>query len=500
LKVLKTVDTGVTIPFMRVGILGLIHESNTFFEIKTSYEDFRDHQMLWGEAIHREYKEAFHEVGGFFAGLEKENLEAIPLYFAYQQASGTITAAALEKLWQDIEVALEGAGHLDALLIAAHGAAVSESQPDMDGWWLSKVCEKVGSIPIICTLDPHANASQQMIDTVDASIAYRTNPHIDQRERGLEAAHLLARILRGEVKPTQALAMPPVVINIERQLTSASPCLELQQLAEEIRKRPEVLSVSVILGFPYADVTELGSSFIVVTNNDPALARQFADELANYLWNHRHDFISQLIEVDHALERIAKLPHPVCLLDMGDNIGGGSPGDSTVLAHALLQKNIKAFVCLNDPQTVQQVEQAGIGNTITLKMGAKTPSLHGEPLEATVSVLSLHEGLFYETQARHGGATSYNMGRTAIVQANSLTIMLTSKRTAPFSLQQLLSCGVNPKTFDAIVAKGVHAPVAAYAPVCPSLLRVNTTGVTSADLSHFKYVQRRKPLFPFENK
>lgn len=454
--------------------------------------------MLWGEAIYKEYKHAFHEVGGFFEGLEQEKLEPVALYFAFQQASGTITADALEKLWQDIEKSLEQGGQLDALLIAAHGAAVCESQPDMDGWWLSKVRERVGSIPIVCTLDPHANASQKMIDAVDATVAYRTNPHVDQRERGLEAAHLLARMLRGEVKPTQALTMPPVVINIERQLTSASPCLELQQLAEDIRKRPKVLSVSFILGFPYADVPELGSSFIVVTDNDAALAKIYADELANYLWQNRHAFVGQLIEIEDALEQIAKMQQPICLLDMGDNIGGGSPGDGTFLAHALLAKNMKAFVCLNDPDAVRQFE-GNVGQTLHLTMGGKTDRLHGKPLEAPVTLLSLHDGHFSESEARHGGATSYDMGRTALVEMNALTIMLTSKRMAPFSLQQLLSCGVNPRDFAAIVTKGVHAPVAAYAPVCPTLLRVNTKGVTSADLNHFHYQQRRKPLFPFED-
>lgn len=485
---------------MRVGILGLIHESNTFFDGKTSYEDFKHHHMLWGEDIRQAYAKAFHELGGFFEGLEKEKLEAVPLYSAYQQASGTITAEALEKLWRDIEASLNSAGSLDALLIAAHGAAVCESQPDMDGWWLSNVRERVGQIPIVCTLDPHANASQKMIEAVDATIAYRTNPHIDQRERGREAAHLLARILRDEVKPTQALSMPPIVINIERQLTSASPCLELQHLADEIRTRPNVLSVSVILGFPYADVEELGSSFIVVTDNDPALARQYTDELGKYLWTHRKEFIGQLVSVEEALEQTSNLPKPVCLLDMGDNIGGGSPGDGTFLAHALLEKNINAFVCLHDPEAVKQIESVGVGKSVLLNMGAKTDGMHGRSLEATVTLLGLHDGIFYETEPRHGGDTSFDMGKTATVTADSLTVMLTSKRTAPFSLQQLLSCGINPQTFDAIVAKGVHAPVAAYAPVCPTLLRVNTKGVTSADLEHFQYTRRRNVLFPLEQR
>jgi microcystin degradation protein MlrC len=483
---------------MRVGILGLIHESNTFFEGKTSYEDFKHHQMLWGEAIQQAYAKAFHEVGGFFEGLETEGLEPVPIYCATQKPSGTITTEALEKLWQDIETSLDSAGKLDALLIAAHGAAVCDSQPDMDGWWLSKVREKVGALPIVCTLDPHANASQKMIEAVDATIAYRTNPHLDQRERGLEAARLLAQMLRGEVKPTQALAMPPVVINIERQLTSVSPCLDLQQLANEIRTRPNVLSVSVILGFPYADVKELGSSFIVVVDNDPALARQHADELGQYLWNHRQEFIGQLVSVGEALAQISNVAKPVCLLDMGDNIGGGSPGDGTFLAHALLKKNVNAFVCLHDPEAVKQIENVGVGKSVTLKMGGKTDGLHGGELEHEVTLLSLHDGIFYETEPRHGGDTSFDMGRTAIVKTGSLTFMLTSKRTAPFSLQQLLSCAVDPTSFDALVAKGVHAPLAAYAPACPTLFRVNTPGVTSANLNHFSYQQRRKPLFPFE--
>jgi microcystin degradation protein MlrC len=483
---------------MRIGILGLIHESNTFFEGKTSYTDFKHHQMLWGNDVRVVYTKAFHEIGGFLGGLEKEGLESIPLYVATQTPSGIITTEALEKLWQDIETSLSNVGHLDALLIAAHGAAVSESQRDMDGWWLTKVREKVGSIPIVCTLDPHANASQQMIKAVDATIVYRTNPHTDQRERGLEAAHLLARMLRGEVNPTQALATPPVAINIERQLTSASPCLELQQLANDIRQRPKVLSVSVVLGFPYADVEELGSSFIVVTDNDPTLAKQCADELATYLWNQREKFIGQLVSIEEALEKISSTTKPVCLLDMGDNIGGGSPGDGTFLAQSLLEKNINAFVCLNDPEAVKQAEETGVGKSVLLKMGGKTDGLHGLMLEASVTVLSFHDGVFYETEARHGGDTSFDMGSTAIVKTGSLTMMLTSKRTAPFSLQQLLVCGVNPKLFDVVIAKGVHAPVAAYAPVCSTLLRVNTPGVTSADLHHFTYQRRRKPLFPFE--
>src|SRR5262249_8823264 len=152
-------------------------------------------------------------------------------------------------------------------------------------------------MPIVGTLDPHGNLSPRMVAACDALIAYRTNPHLDQKQRGLDAAALLVRTVRGEVRPTMAAAFPPLTINIESQLTSESPCLALYNLADEMLRRPKVLSNSVMLGFPYADVEEMGSSVIAVTDNDAALARRLADELAGYLWEHRHEFVGRLTGV-----------------------------------------------------------------------------------------------------------------------------------------------------------------------------------------------------------
>jgi microcystin degradation protein MlrC len=371
----------------------------------------------------------------------------------------------------------------------------------MDGHWLTLLRERVRpDVPIINTLDPHANVSPRMIAACDASIAYRTNPHLDQRQRGIEAGRLMARTLRGEIKPTQAVALPPVAINIERQLTSTSPCRELYAQADAVLSRPGVLSDSVLLGFPYADVAEMSSGFIVVTDSDRALAQQCADELARYLLDHRREFIGEMIDVDRALDLAMRSPAPVCLLDMGDNVGGGSPGDGTILAHALHRGGIApSFVCLYDPESVQQCLLAGPGRAGHFRLGGKTDSLHGAPLEIDVTIRSIHDGKFTESQPRHGGMTQHDMGRTAIVDSPSgLTLMLTSRRVFPVSLIQLTSCGLDPRSFRVIVAKGVHAPVAAYAPVCPTLIRVNTPGITTADMLELNYRFRRKPLFPFE--
>jgi microcystin degradation protein MlrC len=158
-----------------------------------------------------------------------------------------------------------------------------------------------------------------------------------------------------------------------------------------------------------------------------------------------------------------------------------------------------AFVCLYDPEAVSRATEAGVGNSMELSMGGHLDPLQGPPLQAQVEVVSLHEGTFEEPEPRHGGRTAFDMGPTVVVRTeHGMTLMLTSRRIPPFSLRQLTSCGLDPKSFRRIVAKGVNAPLAAYAPVCDRIERVNTPGVTCADMTFFNFTHRRRPLFPFE--
>ena len=245
----------------------------------------------------------------------------------------------------------------------------------------------------------------------------------------------------------------------------------------------------------------MGSGFIVVTDDNPAQARELADELGQTLINRRDEFKAHLIGIEDALDRAEQMEGPVCFLDMGDNIGGGSPADGTTILHAIkARRGPTSFACLYDPEAAQAAIAAGPGMHLPeLAMGGKTDDLHGEPLVANVTVISVHDGDFTEGEVRHGGKTEFHMGPTAVVQTDfGLTIMLNSHRTPPFSLGQLTSCNIHPGDYQILVAKGVQAPLAAYRPVCPNLIRVNTPGVTSADMEHFDYQYRRKPLFPFE--
>jgi microcystin degradation protein MlrC len=254
------------------------------------------------------------------------------------------------------------------------------------------------------------------------------------------------------------------------------------------------------LGFPYADVVEMGSSVIAVTDDDPQLAQQLANELGRYLWEHRDEFAGEFIPIDEALDKAAGLRGPVCLLDMGDNLGGGSPGDGTLMAVAIHERQLpKSFVCLCDAEAVAQAQAMGEWGTGRFHVGGKADKQHGPPLECEATVAGLYDGHFEEPQPRHGGFTKMDQGPTAVIRTDhGLTIMLTSRRMPPFSLKQLTSHGLSPEDFHLLVAKGVNAPVAAYKEVCKHFIRVNTPGCTTADIEQLSYQHRRKPMFPWE--
>jgi len=486
---------------VRIGVIGLLHESNTFIHEPTTLRRFEENTLLCGESIRAAFSTSFHEIGGFFQGAARAGLEVVPIFVARAMPYGAITAETFETLCDRMLRELTSAGKLDGLLVAPHGATVSESFPDADGEWLTRVRYAVGSaMPIVGTLDPHANLSPAMVAACNALIAYRTNPHLDQQARGEEAAELLGRTLRGEVRPVMAASYPPVAMNIERQCTAESPSRELLAEADRWRREPGVLTNSVLLGFPYADVAEMGSAFITVTNNDLALAQRGSAALAGWLWEHRREFAGEFITIEDAVSEAVRGPGPVCLLDMGDNVGGGSPGDGTLLAHALLRHaGVRSFVCLFDPEAVQTASKAGVGATLSLELGGKVDPLHGPPLRGEFTVERLADGRFEEPQPRHGGYTQCDQGPTAVLSTKGgMTVMLTSLRMPPFSLRQLTAFGVEPREYQVLVAKGVNAPVAAYAPVCARRIRVNTPGVTVADMRQLSFSHRRRPLFPFE--
>jgi microcystin degradation protein MlrC len=356
-------------------------------------------------------------------------------------------------------------------------------------------------VPIGVAMDLHGNNTQKLIDNTDAVVFFRENPHIDARERAHECAAIVIAAVRGEVQPVQAMATPPLVINITRQHTGSEPLKSLMAECAALIQEPGILSASVVQGYPYADVPEMGMSFIVVTDGDRALAQQKAHWLAERAWARREDFLLTGLSPEEALRHALAAPRgPVVLLDTGDNIGAGSAADSTVLLAAARQLGVTSYLqTLYDPEAVGLCQEEGVGQTITLAVGGKTDRLHGAPVMVTGRIRSLAVGDYEETRPTHGGWRFFDDGLRAVVETEEgQTLVLTSKRTGNVSIEQYYSLGLRPEDFRVVVAKGVQSPRPAYEPIAAEIVMVNTPGAAAADLDTFTYQHRRVPLYPFE--
>jgi len=489
---------------MRVAVAGILHESNTFADTPTDLQAFA--RLHRGEEISRHWAETHHEMAGFLQGARECGWELCPTLMAGATPAGPVTAEAFETLTGELTAALAGAlrqaGKLDGMLLACHGAMVSEQYPDGDGEIIRRVREALGpQTPLVVTLDFHTNVSPKMVDGCDALVVYKTNPHVDQRQRGLQAARLLRRIMDGEARPAQALAKPPMVWNILHQNTAAEPLRSVMADAASLEERPGILAANVAAGYPYADVEEMGPSVVIVADGDSELARAEAERLAGRLWELRDRIAIELPGPEEAVARAIRSERPpVVLVEMGDNIGGGSPGDSTSLLAELVRQGARGVVSvIYDPAAARRCAEAGVGAEVTLSVGGKTDRLHGAPVLLTGRVRNLAAGTFYEPEPRHGGVTHWDQGSTAVVELPTGTlVVLNSRRTAPMSLKQLTSVGIMPESMKILVVKAAIAYRAAYEPIAGEIIEVDTPGVTAVNPLRFQYRRVRRPLWPMD--
>ena len=393
----------------RVGLVSFMHESNTFNRTPTGRKMF---EVVRGSELVREWQDSFHEIGGMVERARQLGAELVPLLSAYGEPLGPVERELYEDFVGEIVRGLRSE-RLDGLLLSLHGAMVAEHVRDADGETAARIRQAVGpALPIVLTLDLHANVSARMIANVTATTIYRTNPHLDQRERGCEAAELLMRILNGEVRPVQALEKPPLMIPILAQNTAVEPLAGIYARLEQLIRTPGILSASFALGYPYADVEEVGPAFLVVSDGDEALAREKAGSLARAAWDVRDSFIRFGTPVEQAVrEAGSSSGTPVTILDVGDNLGGGSPGDGTVVFDAVLRAGIPgALVILYDPEAVKRCIEVGVGQTVELEVGGHIDERHGQPVAIRGKIRLVHDGFFTEPEARHGGSSSLPRG------------------------------------------------------------------------------------------
>jgi microcystin degradation protein MlrC len=479
---------------MRIAIAGFLHESNTFNPLPADRAAFVAQGLAVGDDLLAEWRDAHHEVGGFLESAGTLGFEPVPLIAAWATPAGPVADAVFDEIVSTIVAGLQR-NRPDGLLLALHGAMVTASYPDADAEVLARIRAAVGpDFPLAVTFDLHGNLSPRLAGLCDIALAYRTNPHVDQRECGRRASRLLVRKLRGEIRPQLALAKPAMLVNIMKQDTSREPLSGFMRQVRQLEEQPGILAASFLPGFAYADVPHMGPTVVVVADGDLALARAEADRLAGVLFESRALYEAQFPDAAEAVRLALAATHlPVVLVDPGDNVGGGSAGDGTVVLQELLRQGAtRAVVCLYAADEVRACQAAGLGAEVSLLVGGKVDRWHGDPVQVRGRVALLHDGTYVEQEVRHGGKRINHMGPTALLELPGENLLvLTSLRHPPFSLGALTCLGIRPAEQRILVVKAAIAYKAAYGPVAGTIIEADTPGLTAINPVRLPYRHAR---------
>jgi microcystin degradation protein MlrC len=489
----------------RVFVAGIFHETHSFTPDTTGLDRFVVHR---GAQIPARLGDAS-QLDGFLTVARREGWQVVPGAIYTGGASGTVDHAVFEAFWGDVKPALTAAlaGGLDAIHLSLHGAMVTNRCDDPEGELLARIRAMPGAecLPIYGVCDLHATLTPKMGALSDCLIFYRECPHTDQFASAVRSTELLARCLRTGIRPKQHVLVTPIVWPPTGTGTRDGPMRALEDAARRMeREMAGVLAVNVVGGYAFSDVPHAGVAFSIITEGADAAAQAGLRELGKIAWDMREGGIPKQHDLDAVVRDFRPNGKgPVLLVEPADNIGGGAPGDGTDVMRALLKYDIQgAGVAIADAQSVAALNDIPIGGRITLAIGGKGSPLDPGPVTLEVELLSRSDGIF-ELEDKNSHLVGslgkiIDMGPSAVVRHRGLTILLTSRKLAPFDLGQWRSQGIDPEKLSMIGVKAAVGHRVAYGRIASAEFTVNTSGPCTSDIARLPYTKLRRPVFPLD--
>ena len=489
----------------RIAVGGFHHETNCFVPTKTDFEYFAAHRdrppLVRGPDVIKWLTNTSFALSGFFSGMGTGH-DYVPLAWTSGGAGGYVTRDAFERIAGEMVGMLSQQMPVDAVYLDLHGAMVSEDFEDAEGELLRRVRAAVGErVPIVISLDYHANVSVQMTELTDGILGYWTYPHVDRVETGERAAKVLETILKRGRPAGRALRKMPFLIALNSQCTMIDPSKTIIEKAAQLAGG-DVLSVSYLAGFPPSDLSECGPA-VVVHAYSQAKADAVADGLAREIERRESEFAQPLLQPDEAVQKAmriaAEASRPVVIADTQDNPGAGGTGDTTGLLAALVRNRAQKAVLgiFYDAEAAAAAHRAGEGAEIAIALGGKHGPEGVEPYAAKFRVARLGNGRMRTTGPSVGGR-DIDLGPMALLTIDGVSVVVSSKRMQAHDQAPFRHLGIEPREQKILALKSTVHFRADFQPIAEEVLVALAPGGHVVDTAKYRY-QRLRPgvrLYP----
>lgn len=494
----------------RIAVGGFQHETNTFAPQQATWNDF-ERADAWPPLLHG--PELIAGVDGFnipIAGavrrLAELGHEIVPLAWAAAPPASYVTKDAYERMWALLEPDLRALGPFDAIYFDLHGAMVAEHTEDGEGELLRRIREVVGDdLPIVASLDYHANLTPDMARLATALVGYRTYPHVDMAETGRRAVELLDRLLKEKRPVYRAYRQLDFLIPLVWQCTFIEPAKGIFDLVAELEAGEKshnqgIVSVTHTPGFPPADIAQCGPA-LVVYGHDREAVDAAADKLAQAVRAHEKAFAGELLDPDAAAVRAIALAKtaakPIVLADVQDNPGAGGTSDTVGLLAALIRHKAKGAVIgmIVDEAAARAAVEVGEGNIMRRGIGAAVGYAGEKPVEADWRVVKLGDGKFTGTGPFYGGA-KFQIGPMALVtdEASGVSAVLACRRVQAADQEMFRHVGIEPSRAPILALKSTVHFRADFQPIAETILVVQSPGAHITDPVEMPYKHLRKGI------
>jgi microcystin degradation protein MlrC len=497
-------------------VIALIkHETNTFSPVPTPFTSFgHGNGPAFGAAARARFEHTNTPMAAYIDMARREGAEIVTPVAAESWPSNKASRATFEALLQPIEEAVRAG--CDAVMLDLHGAMVIEDCDDAEGEIVRRIRRIAPQMPIAVTLDYHTNLSGELVDNATVITGYKTYPHVDMYEAGMQSGGILVGALDGAIEPVMAWGWKPLLASIMRHAPEDGPSGDILAFARHMEADGTVLAATLLPSFPHADTPHTGLSAIVVgdaRHGGRVHARMVCDHMLAMAWERREEYVFHAPPLALSVAKakalgLANPGAPVLLIDHCDNCGSGGAQDVMAVVAEILEQELDdvAIAPIRDAAAVAIMVDAGVGQKVRLKLGGRTdmPSigLAGAPLEIEGMVHAITDGEFVVTGPMYTGVRMH-LGRTAVLDVRKggarLQIVVTERPHEPFDLGVFTHAGIDPRQKRYVMLKSRIHYRAGFKPIAAHIVECAGAGVTNADLSVYPYRKLARPIFPLDS-